>query len=439
MLHYYVEMVGSSYLALRLPSILASIVTALLAFQFVRRQFGVNAGAFTACFVLETLSPFSLQVRPYTIIVACFAISLLLWNDLASSSARWRLVLIAFSLSTAVAFHFYGVLFVPCFGIIEIVRILRTRQVRLGIWIALVIAGASIFLWSSIMRATSHYIADDVGGSYAYRPAPTLRLLLTNYLYLSCFGLNGGVVCILLITFILGLSGRMTFLRKNRGSSPSVSKQDSEGLCDFWNAAIGTATLPIMVFVFTLLVTKTYSLRHTIAASIGVSAIFSALLSRLPYFARMMPAILLGGAVWLIFLGVPQTPPFDHSAIYGSLPGPYPIVVADGSQFVQLEDSAPPEFRSRLVFLFTPPGVPIGDASDQHIIKRCTRVYPQLPVNDVAPFLAANPEFYVLDERTSDDTPATYLLQMHKIAVWKKISGAIIYRSISLTAAGQRQ
>jgi uncharacterized membrane protein len=174
LLHYYSKLVGQSNLALRMPSIVAGLLTVGFSFALFRRYIESVPAVFACCLLLESLSPYSLQVRPYTIMTACFAAALLLWDDLNKNRSRWRPAAIGLLLATAMAFHFYAVLFAPCLGLLELCRSYRKRELRPWLWVAYLIAGASIFLWWPVMRATRGYIHDDVSRSFAYGPKPTL-------------------------------------------------------------------------------------------------------------------------------------------------------------------------------------------------------------------------------------------------------------------------
>ena len=437
MLHYNARIFSDSNLTYRLPSICAAIITGIVSLALLKRYLDTPSSIFASCLILETLSPFGLQARPYTIVTLCFTVALLLWDDLNRGFNMWRVAAIALLLSIAIAFHFYAVLFVPCFGLIELLRTLRTRQIRYAVWVALVLAGGSIFLWLPIMRATSHLAAEDVAASHAFGPDPTIPSLIASYSYLfqglgniRFLGGLGMTGLIILCALCLIPLGRLydSLLNKRPDTDATAPKARNQRN-DFWMVVLGSLILPLIVFVFSLVVTKTFNLRYVIAGSIGASAVLAEVLSGFPYFRRVVPAILLVASVLTLKFGVPSMEFFDHNAIYGALPGRDPVVVADGSQFFQLEESAPVVFRSRLIYLTVPPDVAVGDASNLHEIMMWKRIRPDLPVEDARTFLSEHGRFYVLDERTADDTPAVFLLGEGKIDPWEEVSGAMIFRS----------
>ncbi|MGA8668269.1 MAG: hypothetical protein WB679_00245, partial [Terracidiphilus sp.] len=173
----------------------------------------------------------------------------------------------------------------------------------------------------------------------------------------------------------------------------------------------------------------TFNLRYVIAGSIGASAILTETLGGFPLFRPLVPLLLFVATCFTFLWGVPSMHLFDHSATYGCFPGSYPVVAADGNEFFQLQETAPPDFRARLIYLVVPPSVAVGDPTDEHEVVRWKVIDPKLPVEDATAFLANHPKFYVLDERTADNTPARYLLSKGYIEPWKQIGGAVIYRS----------
>ena len=437
-LHYYSLVVGGSNLALRSTSIAGVLLTAALSFILLRRHLGTAPAVFASCLIMESLSPFGLQVRPYTLVTTCYAAALLLWDDLNVNLSWRRALIVGFPLAVAISLHFYAVLLVPGMGIIEILRFIRTRERRTALWIALVAAGASIFLWLPYMRATYQFNARDVNGA-TNGPRPTFDAMVSMYSYLfqgvgdlKHLGKLGLIGCIVISALFLIMACKLSGFVSGRNICDGISDAPHEtkgSRNEFWDIVVGTLLVPLIIFLFSLFVTKTFNLRYVIAGSIGAGALYAEVFSGFPCFRRILPAVLLIAAFLTIKFGVPSIPVFDHSAIYGAIPGTCPIVVADGSQFFQLEESAPPGFRSRLIYLIVPPGTHVADANDMDAIERWKGIEPNFPVENSSEFLSRKETFYVLDERTSDDTPMTYLYKMGLIEPLTEIGGAMIYRS----------
>jgi len=211
-----------------------------------------------------------------------------------------------------------------------------------------------------------------------------------------------------------------------------VFKRDEkrcDGEMNFWISIFATALLPLIAFLFSRAVTKTFNERYVIAAAIGMSALLAVGFRDSLVFRRTVPLLALLASALLLGHRPYYFEEFDRLAVFQQLPGPYPIVIADGVQFLPLAESAPPDIRSRLVYLTLPPEVPVGDPTNQHQIERWKAINPQLPVEGVSAFLASHPKFYVMDTRSSDDTPATYLLEGHLIQLAAQSGEVLIYKS----------
>src|ERR1019366_3864541 len=267
-LHYYSKLAGDSPLALRLPSIAAVLVTSAYSFAVFRRILGAAPAVFACCLLLKTLFPFAVQVRPYAFVACCFAVALCLWDGLNRSEDRWRCVLLGLVLAVAVSIHFYSVLFIPCFGLMKLISLSRPRRFRFTIWLALVAAGASILLWLPLIHVLGQYNSGDTS-SPAYYAKPTLPRLIRVYRDLAFPGTPN----ILLVLTALGLvaAGRLWGL--------PVFKRDEkrrDGERNFWISIFATALLPLIVFLFSLVVTKTFNERYVIGAAIGMSGLLAA-------------------------------------------------------------------------------------------------------------------------------------------------------------------
>jgi hypothetical protein len=429
-LHYYSLLVGESPLALRLPSIVAVLLTGLCSFVIFRRQLGNAAAIFACCLLLRTLLPYGLQVRPYALITCCFAAALLLWDDFNRREGWWRCVLLAGLLAFAVSLHFYSVLLVPCFGLMELFRAFRTRRIRPAMWIALFVAGAAIFLWLPLIHAMVQYNGEDTS-SPAYYAKPELFKFIEAYCDLVLEG-PSNIFLVLAAAVVIGVARFRGF-----PDSPASEEGRGERRLDFWTMVFGTVLLPLIVFLFSAAVTKTFEKRYIIAGAIGLSALIAGGFGGVPMFRRAVPLLVLLASFVVLNHGSHYFGEFDRAFLYDHVPGPYPVVVADGVQFFPLEEAAPPGVRSRLVYLTLPRGVKAADPTNQNQIERWKTINPNLRVENVDEFLRSNPRFYVFDTRQSDDTPATYLLDKHVIELTSQANGILIYKSRSASAADE--
>jgi hypothetical protein len=220
--------------------------------------------------------------------------------------------------------------------------------------------------------------------------------------------------------------------------NPLEIRENKDLRKDFWTAVFGASLLPIIVFAFSVTVTKTFEERYVASAAIGMSALVAGSLSNARLFGRAVPFLVLLAALLTAGHRPHYVGEFDRKAVFQRLSGSLPIVVADGLQFCPLEESAPAEIRSRLVYLTLPPGVQAADPTNEHQIERWKAIDPSLPVESVAEFLKRTPEFYVLDTRLSDDALTTYLLDRHLIELTSQANHVMIYKSHLLSTSDAR-
>jgi len=434
-LHYLSKLTGTGYLAMRSPSIAAIFITGLCSFALFRRYLGDPRAIFACCLLLRTLLPFAVQARPYATVTCCFAASLLLWDGYNRLAGWWRCAAIGLLLAIAISVHIYSALLIPCIGCMELFRAFRTRQFRLPLWIALGCAAATILLWLPLIHALSRYNAGDTG-SPSYYAKPVLSGLISAYHDLVFAGPSN--VILLFVAMGVIAASRLYSSPGSLEVQENGEPRRGESNKDFWTAVFGTLLLPVIVFAFSAAITKTFEVRYVAAAAIGMSALVAGSLRNVRLFGRAVPFLVLVAALLTAGHRPHYVGEFDRQAVFQRLGGSYPIVVADGLQFCPLEESAPPEIRSRLVYLTLPPGVQSADPTNEHQIERWKAIDPSLPVESVAEFLQRNEGFYVLDTRLSDDALTNYLLDRHLIDLTSQANNVMIYKSRSLPPSDAR-
>lgn len=416
LLHYWSKLAGGGHLAMRLPSLMGAVASAICVFYLLRRSLGVPRAVVGACLTLEGLSFYALQARPYTLETACFAAAVLLWDSYNRRPAWWRSAAMAVLLALATSLHFYAVLFVPCLGITELLYALKVRKVRPAVWLALLAAGASIAVWLPLIHAMSRFNAAD-SRSPAYYAKASAGRLFELYSHVLLFGPWASMLLVLPML----MAGIGIFLQRDRVTTERPGWPEQAG---YWAFVFGTVALPGVVFVFAKLVTHTLNERYAITAVAGTSALLAGSVRITPFFRRALPSfVLLAAAITLGHLGEKTLP----QPTIGNLPGNDPIVIVDGLSFFPLEETSPPEVRSRLVYLSVPPGTPVSDPTNQHQIERWHTINPELRVENIDDFLRSTPSFYVADWPGSDDTPLEYLLEHRPLEIVSRDKGMIFH------------
>lgn len=190
--YMFLKMLGGIFgvtpATLRMPSVAGFYITLVTIFLLLRKRVSYPVAALAAvipCLTEAGLAAF--WARPYTIMTACFSLSLLLWANMHTErSSAWRAAGIACLITLAICVHFNSVFFVIALGAMELVRTIRTRKVRWHCWIAFVMGGASIFLFWPVIALTyrTTVAATSSPGFYA-RPTLGSFLLIMNNLLLT--------------------------------------------------------------------------------------------------------------------------------------------------------------------------------------------------------------------------------------------------------------
>jgi Dolichyl-phosphate-mannose-protein mannosyltransferase len=427
LLHALATVAGSSYRVLRIPSILAILVSGLCIFALLRRHFGLPAAAFGLMFsLLGLLSSFALEIRPYALVVPCFAVSVLLWDRLDGNRGDfWRVCLITLCLAFATSLHFYAVLFVPCIATIEALWSVHHRRLRIPVWLGLLVAGGSSLAWLPLIKALGHYNAGDSGNpNYYARPIPG-RLMET---YSAVFIYDKKQVLFLFVTVCLLAAAYA--LNKVRTSAkavpePSHSWQGTSGITPYI-IAFCTVAFPLLVFLFAIAVTKTFNTRYCIVACLGSALLVASILSRMPAFHLITTPLLLAGCILTFLRSVPagvlpNTP--EIADILADATKPYPIAVDEGLQYFQLQEGLPDQLKSRLVYVTTPAGVTNPEPTNENQVKRWIPLRPDLKVMSADVFLAQNPHFYFLHTTESNNALTDWLLRKGMIEKVDEYSG----------------
>lgn len=411
---------GGSSLALRMPSIVAAYVAALVVFFLVKRRYSLSIAGLAMVLALETgIFAYAVQVREYTLVTMCFALAVLFWDlqpdhDISAISTAAITIL----LSLCVALHFYGVLLVVAFGLMEALRSLANGRLRVRIWIPIFIAGSSVFAWYPLMR---HIMR--LTGSYATAPRyfalPSLSGLLTSYADLAFGGKGMTLLCCLLL-----LAAALFFWSRITGQAIIVADQHRESRTEapyLEIIALALVSIPAIVFVFALLVTKTFNQRYAIAGCLGSAIVFAVCIS---YFkaARVVSCALLLISAGLLAMAPKHvmTDKYDTTRLMAT--DSEPVVVGEGLAFLELQYSAPEALRKRLVYLTSPANVANPDPTNEDILRRWQLFHPEMRIEDTETFLQAHDHFFVLHTDESMDVITPTLGDAGRLKVVSEIS-----------------
>lgn len=415
---------GSSYLSLRVISILSVYFTGVIAFLLMCKRFSLPVSLLAMAVCLETglfgmgsgPEAYATEVREYGLVTLCFALAAFVWDQPDGQNLRtWRVALIALLLASAVALHFYAVLLVPAFGLMELLWSLKARRIRYSVWAGLFVAGASVFLWFPLMRQIMKYTG-KYAASADYYAKPTVFHLLSTYADLA-FGVKG----ITLLCCAICIVAFLLYWAKFNGTSSSLVNGDDErseqGFVAAKNAnleiiILGSLAVPSIVYIFAIAVTHTYNARYGIVACFGFALLLARFVSFLRY--RSLISYILVVASVLLLINAPRRVLAKNEDVYATkylaTTGDAPIVVGEGLAFFELQARADPKLLRRLIYLTMPAGETSPDISNEDLLKRW-REFRLLNIQNPEIFMNANPHFYVLHTSESTDVITPWLMR----------------------------
>ncbi|MGJ5815079.1 hypothetical protein [Paludibaculum fermentans] len=395
---------------LRIPSILGYLLTLCGVYWFTRKR--LTGSASLVAVLLIALSPFrgyALEARCYALFVGLLAVAACFWQRIGEKP---RFVpLFGVVLAMAVSCHHLAVASISIFGFAELVWSLLNRRVRWGVWIACVLAGAPFLISVPIAM---HY--REAFGTHFWSLPKWGTFLSTYQLYL------GGEVNWALILSLL-LVGGVLFalpgvLRRHRAreAEAGFSLPELALICAF-------AIYPAWLVLLAMAGRSGYVPRYGLPAMIGLALGVVYLLR--PVW-RHGHAVVLPGALLIFFLvragfevsWVAEHDPRASTGYWAKLieisrqePN-IPIVVTPSSLYLEADEYAPAELKSRLVNVvdsessvrFT--GTDTLDRSNQVLAR-----FIPLHVVQLGSFQAGNPKFILFAGPAEFDWLTPYLKQ----------------------------
>ena len=276
--HLCMNILGRNAIALRLPALAGFLLFQLCLFFFVRRIAGDRSAIIAIAVPLLTASfRYSVEGRPYGLLLGLYALSLLCWQiatlddpptDTAPRSRILPLTVLTLSIALAITSHYFGVLILIPVSLGELSRTLTRKRLDLGVLTALALGLASVVLILPFQRALmvyrQHYY---VTGVNLHDISQGYRELFVRYTTwpMSLQKLVAATMVILALT--LAYSGYQRFKRR-----PATEHAYT------WVALASMALLPFFGYLFGRFVTHTMEVRYVIAALIAFAAVFGIVL-----------------------------------------------------------------------------------------------------------------------------------------------------------------
>jgi hypothetical protein len=388
-------LIPDEYIGYRLLSILGFACTLILLYVFVKTRSGATPAFICASLLLTTqlFTYYAVEARPYSMLTACIALALVCYQR--APVGLWVGGMFV-SLLVANMLHYYAVFFVLPFFLAESTVLYKTKQVRFGVWLALLVAPAPLIISLPLLLRLK-----QLWGAHFWNQ---------SYLgpgYGTFFGsaaewgtaLAGTTVVALLASFI-------SATREPEDARGSSAASVAERVL-----ILSLILLPIAAYTAVKITHAPFVNRYFLPAILGITAAVGYIL------ARVKPRSIMLAAIFVLFLIGIQELLFWKSMHSGEAPfrrfadlaevvhrESLPIVVSDFNTYVEVCHYAPPELRQRILTLVDPGNVVVYTGTDTgEKIAVILRSYAPVTVLDFAPFAASHPVFLLYSNRTGGD------------------------------------
>ncbi|MGO9241342.1 MAG: glycosyltransferase family 39 protein [Bryobacteraceae bacterium] len=350
--HASMRLFGESSLAVRLPEMICVWLLCISLFFFVRRRCPAAYAWLALVLPLGTVAyEYAFEARPYGIVLGMAGVSLLAWQSAAEGRRRpaWLAVLAA-SLATGVASHFYGIQILLPLVVGEAIRAWERRKVDWGVAAAMGFSVLPLPFMAAIARTAMANLYTPLVGVGHAAARPSLPALAGFYGWL----LQPVVVPLALAFVVLMLCSlmRVEDQAREEPARPPMPLPESAALAAY-------LFVPVCVLIVTALTTDRFYGRYAISAMLGLGGLFPCMLS-FWYRGRALAPLVLSTSLALVWAAHTPAPPLRwegravalkaDSRLYPKLDD-LPIVVLGWGVFPQLAHYSTPEVTARLHFL----------------------------------------------------------------------------------------
>jgi hypothetical protein len=393
------RLIRNQQIAYRLPPIVAFLSTVTCVFIYVKERGKEMVAVLCAALLLLTsvFQTYSVEARPYSIVVACFAFALVCYQRLPSTVWTW---LFAATLALGQSFHYYAVLAMVPFGLAEAVVSLKSRKVRAGVWCALCFGVLPLVLEWKILAIDRDFYGPHFWAHYSFTDLP--RMYGEFFLEPSSFG--GGIVVLSLVAIGWSYIGPLTKAERQVEATP-------EGLSQTVLLS-GFILLPLIAYLTTRVMHSGLTTRYVLPTVIGFVLTFGLLLSRASGKAVVLSAVFVLSCVgvheihfWRFVVrdirGVKSRGAMVQEFISSAGHPELPIVVPDVFAYLPLAHYSSAGLKDRLAFLPYPSENGKWDAMNESMVF--LQSYWPVRVRGTSDFMNLGPAFLVYLENDRCD------------------------------------
>jgi hypothetical protein len=392
-------LLGTGEWAIRFPSIAGFWLMCVCNFCIVRHWCPTPYACIAMCFPVVTASyGYSLEARPYGLVLGFSAAALLCWQIACDRSTfRWLALLgLAACLALAVSSHWYAVLLFVPLGLGNLVRAVGSRRLDVPAWGALVAGLFPLLLFQPMLQNARTFM--PVMSSWHFSLAPILSA------YASMLNSSSSTLALLASVLVLALGVRQT--------APQV---DGHSECEpprpvppySLVALLGVLGIPILGALLALTLTGVYKTGYVLPTLCAICVLLSLAMSTLARGGRnphhgfaLLGVVAVAAVVNVYYTKMAMRERSDVALGKGSFAivksadalrdCELPIVVTDPHAFFELQYYCPTALANKLVFV-------CGDRVQESDLLQRMRPWATWRVEDYEPFLKNNKTFYVYD------------------------------------------
>lgn len=262
--HASIHAFGANAFALRLPALLSILVMQICLFVFVRRISTDRTAVFAMGLpVLTYVMGYSMEGRPYGLMLGCFGLAMVCWQTAARRRSERTFALIALAVVVAVALNtqYFGILLLGPLCVAEAFRACQRKRLDIPMITSLAAGSAGILLVIPFMKAAKEFHTSygigllspkQIIWAYVWTLANHPSSMLDRVL----FGVLGLTLCISL----------WGYWRERRGKAILSYRPEDIFL-------LALAALPFFGFLVALFTSPVLEPRFVIGLVIGIAAL----------------------------------------------------------------------------------------------------------------------------------------------------------------------
>ncbi len=349
---------NNEHISYRIPSILGFSCVIFCLYSYIRKKSGGTVALACSMIPLFTLlfDPYSVEARPYSLMVACISIALVCYQH--APSARW-MILMGASFALAESFHYYSIIsFIP-FIAAETVFALSARRIRWSVWLAFSCALPPLILfWPLLSRFRDYYGAH-------FWSVNSLENAKSSYGWYLNTTTTWGLI--LLVAALLAVTGTLLIRMRKETARPAADLPLEPILI------VGFLSLPLIAFAILHFAHGGMTPRYVISTVIGFPLAAGYVLPRIKQNTVSLLAIFLLFSAfaiqekrfWSSYNPRFISPADSVEALVTAAGHPdLPVAISVSHDYLQVAHYASPEWNQRFVSLVDPPEALIYNGSD---------------------------------------------------------------------------